>query len=186
MCTENQQTQIISWKRDSVPRPWNPFEWSRLSLHQGQQWRNWSSAPVSVLYCSGLGSQPQLGVIHIHSQSAHSLTQGLRRRQLLQCALMRSMTGKAELVDTIIQILIHVTYFTHWPLFLFYSKSLGFFLMYFFLPIRKGSGKFLCKKKPPRKRSGKFLCKRNLHVRDLENFHVKKPLRKRSGFYWSK
>ena len=60
-----------------------------------------------------------------------------------------------------------ITYIGHWPLSLFYSKSLGNFYVNF-LPIRKRSGKFLCKKKPPRKRSGKFLCK-------------KKPPRKRSG-----
>ena len=52
-------------------------------------------------------------------------------------------------------------YFNHWPLSLFYRKSLGNFYV-IFLPIRKGSGKILCKK--------------NLHVRDLENFYVEKNL----------
>ena len=68
--------------------------------------------------------------------------------------------------------ILSIFYISHWPLSLFYSKSLGNFCV-IFLPIRKRSGKFLCKKKPPRKRSGKFLCK-------------KKPPRKRSGKFLCK
>ena len=60
-----------------------------------------------------------------------------------------------------------MSYFPHWPLSLFYSKSLG---------------NFCVNLKPPRKRSGKFLRNKNPYVRDLGFFYViSSPLRKRSG-----
>ena len=76
-----------------------------------------------------------------------------------------------------------MSYFSHWPLSLFYSKSLGICYVNV-LPLRKRSGIFLCKK-TPRKRSGNFYVKKKLYVRGLI-VYVKKTLRKRSGFYWSK